>query len=165
MIFPGSVDGPDIKNLFLMSISESLIGEGQRTKNDQENSKPGDWFHLHSLPERDSAELSQDNQTKSDGMLSARVSCILLHQHRRRNEETILYHRTHIHILRLHLLLPAITALWIMGGLEAVTRFDYGHFCRAARENRSWRDQLQLVKGRQYALPADIVLLRLDRSR
>jgi hypothetical protein len=33
MIFPGGVDRPEVKNLFLMSISESLIGEGQPAQN------------------------------------------------------------------------------------------------------------------------------------
>jgi len=33
MIFPGGVDGTDIKNLFLMGISESLISEGQPAQN------------------------------------------------------------------------------------------------------------------------------------
>jgi len=31
--FRGSVDGPEIKNLFLMGITESLIGEGQAAQN------------------------------------------------------------------------------------------------------------------------------------
>jgi hypothetical protein len=34
MIFPGGVDRPEIKNLFLMGISESLIGKSQPAKND-----------------------------------------------------------------------------------------------------------------------------------
>jgi len=63
----GSVDRSNIKNSLLTGVIEALIGECERTKNDQENSKPGDWFHLHSLPGLNSAELRRDNQTKSDG--------------------------------------------------------------------------------------------------
>jgi hypothetical protein len=46
MVFPGGVDGPEIKNFFLMGISESLIGEGQPAQNNQENSNPDDRFHI-----------------------------------------------------------------------------------------------------------------------
>jgi hypothetical protein len=46
MVFSGGVDGPEIKNLFLMGISESLIGEGQPAQNNQENSNPDDRFHI-----------------------------------------------------------------------------------------------------------------------
>jgi hypothetical protein len=46
LIFPGGMDGPEIKNLFLMGISESLIGEGQPAQNNQENSNPNNRFHF-----------------------------------------------------------------------------------------------------------------------
>jgi hypothetical protein len=35
MIFPGGMDGPEIKNPLLMGIRESLIGEGQPAQNNQ----------------------------------------------------------------------------------------------------------------------------------
>jgi len=33
LLFRGGVDRPEIKNLFLMGIRESLVGEGQPTQN------------------------------------------------------------------------------------------------------------------------------------
>src|SRR5713226_247174 len=50
LIFPGGVDRPDIKNLFLMRISESLVGKGQSAQNNQENPNPDDRFHILSFP-------------------------------------------------------------------------------------------------------------------
>jgi hypothetical protein len=38
-------------------------------------------------------------------------------------------------------------------------------FCRDARENWGLRHQFQLFEIPEHALPADIVLLRFDRSR
>ena len=46
LIFPGGVDRPDVQNLFLPGVVESLIRESQPTKNYQENSDPDDWFHI-----------------------------------------------------------------------------------------------------------------------
>jgi hypothetical protein len=47
MVFPGGVDGPEVKNLFLMGKRESLIGEGQAAQNNQQNSNPNDRFHMN----------------------------------------------------------------------------------------------------------------------
>jgi hypothetical protein len=69
----GGMDRPNIKNSFLTGVIEALVGKCESTKNDQENSKPGDWFHLHSLLGPDSAELGRDNQTKSDGVICTKI--------------------------------------------------------------------------------------------
>jgi hypothetical protein len=44
-----SMDRPDIQNLFLVRVRESLIGEGQGPKNDKKNSNPNDRFHTFHL--------------------------------------------------------------------------------------------------------------------
>jgi hypothetical protein len=46
LIFPGGVDWPDVQYLFLMGVSESLIGQRQTSKNNQENPNQNDWFHI-----------------------------------------------------------------------------------------------------------------------
>jgi len=46
LILPGGVDRPDVKNPFLMGVSESLIRQRQPAKDNQKNSNPDDWFHI-----------------------------------------------------------------------------------------------------------------------
>jgi len=46
VIFSSGVDGPEIKNLFLVGITEPLIGKGQATQNNQENSSQNYRFHI-----------------------------------------------------------------------------------------------------------------------
>jgi hypothetical protein len=47
LIFPGRVDRPNVQNLFLTRVGESLISERQPTENNQENSNPNDRFHAN----------------------------------------------------------------------------------------------------------------------
>jgi len=46
MILTRGVDGTEIKNLLLMSVSEALIGQRQPTQNNQENPSPNNRFHI-----------------------------------------------------------------------------------------------------------------------
>src|SRR5882724_1219435 len=49
MFFCCGVDRPDIQNLFLVRVRESLIREGQGSKNDKKNSNPNNRFHTFHL--------------------------------------------------------------------------------------------------------------------
>jgi len=49
MLFRCGVDRPDIQNLFLVRVRESLIREGQGSKNDKNNSNPNNRFHTFHL--------------------------------------------------------------------------------------------------------------------
>ena len=49
MFFRCGVDRPDIQNLFLVRVRESLIREGQGSKNDKNNSNPNNRFHTFHL--------------------------------------------------------------------------------------------------------------------
>lgn len=42
----GGVDGPDIENIFPMSVRESLIGKCKTTQKNEENSSPKERFHI-----------------------------------------------------------------------------------------------------------------------
>src|ERR1700680_3318872 len=75
--FCGGMDRPNIKNLLLTGVVEALIGECQRAKNDQEDSKPSDRFHLLFLPGLDSAELGRDNRVESEGNLHSGLFLLL----------------------------------------------------------------------------------------
>ena len=43
------MDRPDVQNLFLVRVRESLIREGQGPKNDKKNSNPNNRFHTFHL--------------------------------------------------------------------------------------------------------------------
>ena len=62
MVFPSGVDRSKIKNLFLMSISESLIGEHQATQNNQKNPRQDDWFHIDCAAAKPNAFVPESNQ-------------------------------------------------------------------------------------------------------
>jgi hypothetical protein len=49
MLFRCGMDRPDIKNLFLVRVRESLIREGQGSKNDKNNSNPNNRFQAFHL--------------------------------------------------------------------------------------------------------------------
>jgi hypothetical protein len=49
MFFCRGVDRPNIQNLFLVRIRESLIREGQGAKNHKKNSNPSNRFHTFHL--------------------------------------------------------------------------------------------------------------------
>ena len=57
MIFPSGVDRTDIKNFFLMRISESLVCKGQPAQNNQKNSGQNDWFHVDCPAAKPSASV------------------------------------------------------------------------------------------------------------
>jgi len=42
----GSVDRANIKNFFPVGVGETLIGKGQATQDNQENSNPNKRFHI-----------------------------------------------------------------------------------------------------------------------
>ena len=43
----GGMDGPDIQNLLLMGIVESLVGKGKTAENNEENATPNERLHIH----------------------------------------------------------------------------------------------------------------------
>ena len=49
LLLGGSVNRSDIKNFLLACVREALTGKCKRAKNDEQNSKPCDWFHILSL--------------------------------------------------------------------------------------------------------------------
>jgi hypothetical protein len=64
-VFRG-VDRPHIKNFFPVRIVESLIGEGQRAQNHQQNPSNGERFHTvgSEIRNRDPAMLGPDENNR-----------------------------------------------------------------------------------------------------
>jgi hypothetical protein len=62
MVFPSGVDRSNIENLFLVGISESLIGKRQAAQNNQKNPSQDDWFHIDCPAAKPNASVPETNQ-------------------------------------------------------------------------------------------------------
>jgi hypothetical protein len=69
VLFRSSVDRTDIKNLFLMRIVESLIGEGQRAQYDEKKSSPSCRFHNFCVHGKTIGQAPLDIGENAYGML------------------------------------------------------------------------------------------------